>query len=174
MQARLRLKLGNCLHSFRTLLLFDAGCNYGDGNLILCIFIVHCTEDDVGILSYQLFHIGSRIICLNQADVSGDIDDNIRSTFDCALQKRRRNGSLHSFNSLVITLCSTDTHMGNTLVLHDRGNIRKVQVNQSGHVNQIRNSLNGLLQNLIRLLQSIRKRSFLLYNFKQSVVRNHN
>ena len=74
------------------------------------------------------------------------------STIDGGLQKWRCNRKLHCLDGLLITLGTADTDMCHTLVLHNGLYIRKVQIDQSRQVDQVGNSLYGLLKNLICFL----------------------
>ena len=64
--------------------------------------------------------------------------------------------------------------MGNSLILHDSLHIRKVQIDDCRHVNQVRDSLYALLQNLVRLLQRFRHGRSAINNFKYLIIRYYN
>ena len=44
-------------------------CIRDSRRLILCILIVHRTEDDIGIVACKLLYIAGCVICLDQADI---------------------------------------------------------------------------------------------------------
>ena len=71
---------------------------------------------------------------------------------DRGLQERTLHGNLYGLQSLLISGGGTDTDMGHALILHYCFNIREVQINQGRDINQVRNTLDGLLQNLVCLL----------------------
>ena len=62
--------------------------------------------------------------------------------------------------------------MSDTLVRHDGLDIREVEVDQCRQVDQVRDTGDCLLQNLIRLLESFRHGRSAVYHFKKFVIRN--
>ena len=94
---------------------------------------------------------GKRFIGLNQSDISGNVDDHMGSACDGGFQQRAGNGLLLCFQSLFIAFCPSDSDMCNALVRHDGLNIGKIQVNETGNIDQVSDSLNGLLKNFIGL-----------------------
>ena len=64
--------------------------------------------------------------------------------------------------------------MGNALVLHNRLNIGKVEVDECRSIDEVGNTLNTLLQNLIRLAESFRHRRATIDNLQETVIRNNN
>ena len=63
----------------------QTGCNDCDGCFILCILIKHGAKDNIGIISCQLLHISCSVVSLDQADVTGNIDNNVACAFDGCL-----------------------------------------------------------------------------------------
>ncbi len=63
----------------------QTGCDYGDGSLVLSILVIHSTEDDVCIISCQLLNIACCLVCLDQADITGNIDNYMGSALDGGL-----------------------------------------------------------------------------------------
>ena len=59
---------------------------------------------------------------------------------------------LTASNGLVVSLGLSDTDMSDALVRHNGLDIGKVQIDQARNVNQICDSLNGLLKHLVCLL----------------------
>ncbi len=86
-----------------------------DRRLILCILIVHRTEDNIGIVACKLLYIAGCVIRLDQADIAGNIDDNVACTLDGCLKQRAGYSLLNSLKSFVITLGMSDTDMSDTL-----------------------------------------------------------
>ena len=97
----------------------------------------------------------------------------MRSAFDCGLQKRAGHRLLHSLQSLLVSFGMSDSDMGDPFVCHDGLHIGKIQVDQSWYIDQVRDPLNSLLQNLIRLTQGIRHSGPSVYDLQKLVVRNH-
>ena len=96
----------------------------------------------------------------------------MRSALNRCLKQRTCHSLLHSFKCLVIPASFTNSDMGDTLVLHNGLDICKVQVDQRRHVDQVRNALDTLLKNLVRLLQSLRHSRSSVHNLQQLVIRN--
>ena len=148
--------------------------NNSDRCLILCILIVHRTEDDIGIVACKLLYIAGCVICLDQADIAGNIDDNVACTLDGCLKQRAGYSLLNSLKCLVITLCMTDTDMSDTLVHHNGLNICKVKIDKTRNIDQVGNTLYCLLKNLICFLQCIRHRGTAVYDLKKFIIRDNN
>ena len=76
-------------------------------------------------------------------------------SLDRCLKKRAGNSLLHSIQTLLISLTGTDTDVSDALVLHNSLYIGKVKIDQSRHIDQVSDTLNTLLKNLICLLKCI-------------------
>ena len=63
----------------------QTSCDNGDGCLILSVLVIHSTKDDVCVISSQLLNIACSLVCLDQADIAGNIDDNMGSALDGGL-----------------------------------------------------------------------------------------
>ena len=63
--------------------------------------------------------------------------------------------------------------MSDSLVRHDGLNVCEVKIDQSRKINQIRDTGNRLLQDLIRPLERFRHGGSAVYNLQKLVVRNH-
>ena len=129
--------------------------NYRNGSLIRHILIKFCTKYNIGIVPCQILDIACRIIGIHKGDIPGNIDNDMGSTGDGCLQKWTCNGKFHRLNSLVVPVCTSDSDMCHTLVLHNGLHIRKIQVDKCGNINQIRNTLHRLLKHLVRFLQGV-------------------
>ena len=55
-----------------------------------------------------------------------------------------------------LSLALADADMCDALVLHDRLDIREVQIDDGGQIDQVRDALDRLLQHFVRFLQSLR------------------
>ena len=62
--------------------------------------------------------------------------------------------------------------MRHTLILHNRRNICEVEIDEAWNIDQIRDALYSLLENLVGLLQCIRHRGSAIYDLKQTVIRD--
>ena len=119
--------------------------NNSDRRLILCILIVHRTEDDIGIVACKLLYIAGCVICLDQADIAGNIDDNVACTLDGCLKQRAGYSLLNSLKCLLVALRLTNTDMSDALICHNSLNISEVKVDKTRNIDQVCDSLNTLL-----------------------------
>ncbi len=71
------------------------------------------------------------------------------SPCDRRLEQRACNGKLDRLDGLVVPLGVADTDMRHPLILHNRGYIGEVKIDQRREIDQIGNSLHGLLKYLI-------------------------
>ena len=154
--------------------LVETGCDDGNRALILRVLIIHRAEDDVGVIARHLLHIARRFICLDEADVTRDIDDDIACAVNRGLKQRGRAGNLDCLERLVVAVRLADTDVSDALVGHDRLHIRKVEVDETRHIDEIRDALHCLLEHFVRLAESLRHRGAAIHNLKELVVRNHN
>ena len=74
----------------------------------------------------------------------------MRRTVDTRLEQRTCNRFLNGVQTLRLPFSTSDSDMGNALILHYRYDVRKIKINKRRHVDQIRDSLDTLLQNLVR------------------------
>ncbi|CDC63882.1 putative uncharacterized protein [Clostridium sp. CAG:448] len=120
-------------------------------------------------------HIGSQIDIL-KSDLRRNLntDQNTSCTFNGRLKQRAGNCHLCGKLRLVLAGCTANTHVGIACILHNGGNVIEVQVDESGHVNQLGNTLHTAAQNIVRTLESIHQRNALIGRFLQFIVRNHN
>ena len=92
---------------------------------------------------------------------------------DRGLKQRACDSLLDCFERLVVALGLADTDMRHSLVLHDRLYIGKVEIDQSRQIDQIGDTLDSLLKNLICFLQCFRHRRSAVYDLKKLIVRDH-
>ena len=95
------------------------------------------------------------------------------STFDGCLKQRRGYSLLNSFHSLVISSGLTNTDMCDSFICHNCLNIREVKVDQCRQIDQVCNSLDSLLQNLVSFAKCFRHSCTTVYDLKQFVVRDN-
>ena len=123
-----------------------------DRYLVLCVLIVHCTEDDVCIITCELLNITGSLVCLDQADITGNVDDHVGSALDRCLKKRAGYSLFYSLECLLVALRLADTDMCDALVCHYSLNICEVKIDKTRNVDQICDSLYSLKKDLIGFL----------------------
>ena len=134
--------------------------------------IVHSTKDDIGIFADDFLYMACSIVCIHQRDITADVDNNIGCTLYGRLKQRALNSLLNCCHSLVVTLVLAYTDMSDAAVCHNSLNISEVQVDQSRLIDQVCNTLNCLLKNFIRLLQSLRHSCSAINDLEKLIIRN--
>ena len=66
-------------------MLVQTSGNDSDGSLILSVLIKHGAEDNVSFITGQFLNIAGSLIGLNQADIAGNIDDDMAGAFNGSL-----------------------------------------------------------------------------------------
>ncbi len=123
------------------ILVADSGGNNGNITGIRVAVIIHGAKDDVDIFTGLFLNIACCIRSVCQGNISGDIDDDIRRSVYSRLEQRALNCHTDSIGSLGFALAITDSDMRHALVAHDGLDIRKVEVDDRGHVDQVCDSL---------------------------------
>ena len=107
-------------------------------------------------MSLLVNHVGSNIYLVELNILGrGNAHEHAGSTGNIGLKKRGGN-SLHSRNlRLVSTLCSTNAHVSVAGVLHNRGNVSKVEVDKTGNVDKLGYRLNSATENVVGYLECV-------------------
>ncbi len=123
----------------------------------------------------SLYHAGCALNLI-QPNVrrTDNRQNNAVRTVDGGLQQRRLNCLLRRFLCLVLSDSSANAHVRISGALHHRGNISKVQVNQTRYCNQLRNRGNCLTQYIISNFKCISKGNFLFGHILQTFIRDDN
>ena len=101
---------------------------------------------------------------------SGDAYENAGSTCDAGFKERGRDSSHSSELSLVGTLSSTNTHVSVACILHNGGNVCKVEVNESGNVDKLGNGLYTATENVVCNFKSVSKSDIGILYLLESLV----
>src|SRR6266511_2750850 len=88
------------------------------------------------------------------------------------LEQGRRNCLLRCFYCSIISARATGSHQSHSHTLHNRFNVREVEVDQTGNCNQIANPLYSLTQNIIGHSKRICQRGIFVYSVQQTLVGN--
>ena len=80
--------------------------------------------------------------------------------------------TVDSFDSTVFTGADADTHNGFALVGHDRLDVGKVEVDQTGRRDQVGNALDALAEYVISDEESVFKGRLLVDDLEQFIIRN--
>ena len=97
----------------------------------------------------------------------------MRCSCDGRLQKRTGDCLFYCLQRLVVSSCSTNTNMCDTLVCHDGLYVCEIQIDQCRQIDQVSNTLYCLLQYFICFLQCLRHGSSAVHDLQKLIVRNH-
>ena len=114
------------------------------------------------------FHIFQRHIL-----GSGNIDQHAACTVDRRLHKGAGHCHAGRILSLALAAGMADTHMGKAGILHDAGDISKVEVDKAGIFDQVRYAGYCLLQNIVRNFKCIGECDFLIGRAFEPVIRDN-
>src|SRR5699024_10123026 len=119
--------------------LLEPGGNDGNPDLVLQGIVEGRAEDDERVGVGGLLHQVGGGLHLLQADVhgAGDVDQHALGAVDRGLQQRAGNGHLGGLLGLVLAGGPAHAHVGHARVLHDGGDVGKVQVDEAGILDQV-------------------------------------
>ena len=101
-----------------------------------------------------------------------NVDEHSVGSVDGGLHEGTRNRDSGRFLCLAFACCVSDTHMGIAGILHDAGDISKVEIDETGVLDQVRNARHCLTQHIIRDFKRICQRNLLVSGILQPIVRN--
>ena len=155
-----RIALGILAHVDAGKTTLSEGLLYASGNLSHlgrvdrrdAFLDTHSLERERGITIFSkqaILDFGESIFTL--IDTPGHVD------FSCEAERAL---SVQDYAILVVSApdgvtAHTNTHMGVAGILHDRGHVGKIQIDEAGGVNQLRNALHATAQNVIGDLKGV-------------------
>ena len=110
------------------------------------------------------------ILDILKVNVIGGANDNAHCAGDRGLKQRAGNCCVRSALGLVLALGSADAHVSVACVLHNAGNIGKIEVDEAGDLYKLGDALNALKQHFVRLGKSLCDSLFLLIERTEPVV----
>ena len=124
----------------------------------------------------RLLHHGSRGFHFVQTDIvrTDNGNDNAVRHIDRGFQQRAGNRHACCFRSLIFPSSAAGTDMCITCILHNRCNIREVQIDKARNSNQLRYIRNRLTEYTVRDLKCILKGDLLLGYVLKTLVRDDN
>ena len=116
------------------------------------------------------------LLHLFQADVhgAGDVDEDAPGAGDGGLQQGAGNGHLGGLLRLALAGGPAHTHVGHTRVLHHRGHVGKVQVDEAGVPDQVGDGLHRLAQHIVGDLKGVGKGDLLIGGVLESIIGDDN
>ncbi len=138
------------------------GGNNGDANLIVQALIKGDTPDEVHFLRRRVVNHCRSVVDILEVDIGGhqEVDNNASGAVDGGLQQRRGDGLLGGLFRLALAAGPADAHMGEARVLHHRGDVGEVQVDDSLDVDKVGDALHRLHQHLIRRRKGVDEGDF--------------
>ena len=111
-----------------------------------------------------LLHQVGRDLHFLQTDVhgAGDVDQHALGAVDGGLQQGAGDGHLGGILGLVLAAGAANAHVGHARVLHDGGDVCKVQIDEAGILDQIGDRLHRLAEHVVGDLESIGKGDLLI------------
>src|SRR5699024_9914347 len=86
---------------FSCSLIIQTCCNKRDPYIVSLFVIIESTKDNICILACKVLNIACCIVGIHKRNISGYIDDNMRSSFDGCFQKRTGYSLLNSIHGFV-------------------------------------------------------------------------
>ena len=151
---------------------FKAGGDDGHADLVLQLVVEGGAEDDERVgMGGLLDQVGRRLHFL-QTDVhgAGDIDQHALGAIDGGLQQGAGDGHLGGLLGLVLAGSPAHTHVGHPRILHDGGDVGKVQVDEAGVLDEVGDGLDRLTQHIVGDLKGIGKGDLLVGGKLQPLV----
>ena len=101
-----------------------------------------------------------------QADIirRGDADNHTVRAVDGGFQQRAGNCRIRSGFRFILPTGMANAHMRMARIFHNSGNIRKIQVDEARHLNQLRDAFHTLKQHAIRFVKRVCKRDLFVGN----------
>jgi len=119
---------------------------------------------------------GGSLIDIEQRQVraTGHIEQDAASAVNGDVQQLAGDGHLGRNPGFVFTAGMTHSHQGRAAFGHDRLDIGKIQVDQTGDGDQFGNALDALAQHIISNAEGILQAGALVHNLQQSIVGDNN
>ena len=130
----------------------EAGGDDGDLDLVLLELVVaHGSEDDLGFGVDGLGDDLGGVLDLEHCQVlaAGDREQDALGSGDRNIEEWRIDGGAGGFDGAILADGRADAHEGRAGILHDRTDVREVDVDQAGRSDEIRYALDGMAQDVV-------------------------
>ena len=104
---------------------------------------------------------------------TSDVNEDTVGPIDGGLHERTRDSDTRSLFCLALARSMSDTHMGIAGILHDAGNIGKVQIDEARVLDQVRDTCHCLAKHIIRDFKGIGQRNLLVGGIFQTIIRDN-
>ena len=122
----------------------------------------------------SLLHEVSRGLDVLQTHVlrAGDVDEHTARAVDGGFHERAGDGHAGGVFRLALAGGMSHAHVREARVLHDAGNVGKVEVDEAGVLDEVGDAGNGLTQHVVGDLERVRQRDLLVGGVFQAIVRD--
>ena len=101
---------------------------------------------------------------------AGDGEQHAGGAGDGGLQQARRGGLLGGIQRAVLARGDADAHHGGAGVLHDRADVREVEVDEAGDGNEVGDALDALAQGVVADAEGVDHGRLLVDDLEQAIV----
>jgi hypothetical protein len=132
----------------------EARCDHRDPHFAVCHLLVdHGSEDDIRIFVGGFLDQGRGLVDLEEREVlsTRDVDQHTVSAFDREIfEQRARDRGARGVDRPRVAGRAAGAQQSHTPLVQDRADVREVEVDQTVDRNQIRDTPNGVEENLVR------------------------
>jgi len=164
-----------CLGGRRNFAVKPAGDDR-DHDVIFHFRVDYRAEDDVCIWRYGVADDRGRLIDFADPHVAaaGKVDDHTASAVDRRIQQRAVDRLPDGIGRAAFAGSAADSHVADACLGHDAADIGQVEIDQSGHRNQVGNAGNAVLENLIGKGEGFIERGVFGCDLQQLVIGHDN
>ena len=121
---------------------------------------------------HRVLHQRRGLLDLLKADIhgAGDIDEHAARTVDGGLEQRAGDGHAGGLLGLALACRAAHAHVRHAGVLHDGGDIGKVEVDEAGVADEVGNGLHRLTQHIVRDLKGVGEGDLLIGRMLEALV----
>ncbi len=163
--------LGSFFHGHADIL--DAGGNDGDTHLVRAIHVEDRTKVNLGVLVRGVVHDGGRLADFLDGQIrsAGDVHEHAARAVDGHILQQGAGDGLHGgFAGAAVAGSDAGAHHGQTHLLHHGLHVGEIQIDQTGHDDQIGDALHGVEQDFVGLGQHVHERRLLGGQGQQAVI----
>ena len=153
-----------------------ARSNNGNANLVAQGIVNDLAVDDVGVFVDNGFHSARCSVDFGERKVAaaGDGEQNAACALDGSLEQVGVDGLRRGVEGAILARAKANAHHGRTGVLHDGADVSEVEVDQTRNGNEVGNALDALAKRIVGNAERIERRSLLVDDLEQTVVRDNN
>src|SRR5581483_7847170 len=154
--------------------LVEAGRDDADLHVALQPLVDDRAEDDVRLRVRRGVDDLRRLVDLEEREVraAGDREEDAARAVDGLLEERRHDGLACRVRGARLAASVTDAHEGRAGVRHDRLHVGEVEVDETGHGDEVADALHALAEDVVDDAERVGHRRALFDDLQQPVVRD--